>query len=194
MSPRAEAGAGVVAASQPASRQVWWGEPLQAAERLWIAVALAWCLGLFAVQPVWRVNASPAAPGPRLDVEVFLASARAMVARHTVRTDAASGTPVVRPPAGSDVYLVARQWSWWPMLELEQARRYRLHVAALDYAHGFAIAPLNLDVLALPAREQVVEFTPARAGTFTVACAELCGAGHAGMLMTLVVAPPAASR
>lgn len=178
----------------PAPRRLGWAEPLQTAECVWLAVALMWGLGLFAVQPVWQVNAEPAPAGVHLDTRAYLASARAMVARHTVRIDAASGAPVVRPPAGSDVYLVAQQWSWWPMLELEQARGYRLHVATLDYAHALVVAPLGLDVPALPMREQVVAFTPARAGTFTVACAELCGTGHAGMQTTLVVAAPPASR
>ncbi len=55
-----------------------------------------------------------------------------MVDKYTVRTETDQKIPVVHPPAGSDVYLIARLWDWWPMLELEKGKTYRLHLTSMD--------------------------------------------------------------
>ena len=31
-------------------------------------------------------------------------------------------THLVKPPPGSDVYMLSRLWEWWPVLELEKGR------------------------------------------------------------------------
>ena len=33
-----------------------------------------------------------------------------------------AGVPIIHPPAGSDVYMLARLWQWWPILELEKTK------------------------------------------------------------------------
>ena len=47
----------------------------------------------------------------------FLKKTEAMIAQYKVREEGAEGqkVPVVAPPAGSDVYLVARLWQWYPI-------------------------------------------------------------------------------
>ena len=40
--------------------------------------------------------------------------------------------PVVAPPPGSDVYIIARLWSWWPILELEAGKTYNFGFAIHD--------------------------------------------------------------
>ena len=47
----------------------------------------------------------------------FTDKTNAMVESHQVREE--SGFPVVHPPPGSDVYLIARLWQWWPILEID---------------------------------------------------------------------------
>jgi hypothetical protein len=44
---------------------------------------------------------------------------------------------VVAPPEGSDVYMIARLWNFWPILELEKGKTYKLHLTSMDYNHGF---------------------------------------------------------
>ncbi len=56
------------------------------------------------------------------------------------------GRSFVHPPAGSDVYLIARLWQWWPMLELEEGKTYRLHLASMDWLHGFSLQPENINI------------------------------------------------
>ena len=111
----------------------------------WIALALVWSLFMFFMMPLWHVygkqNLSNEAY--RTTPAAYLAKAQAMVDQHTVRTGTPMQLPVVRPPPGSDVYLVARLWQWWPLLELEKGQTYRLHISSTDWQHGFSLQPQN---------------------------------------------------
>ena len=99
-----------------------------------------------------------------------------MVESHQVREE--SGFPVVHPPPGSDVYLIARLWQWWPILELEKGQSYRLHLSSLDWQHGFSLQPTNINVQVHPGYELVMTVQPDRAGEYSVVCNEFCGIGH----------------
>ena len=39
----------------PPSERVWWREPLDRVELLWIVIALAWCLIMFFMMPYWHL-------------------------------------------------------------------------------------------------------------------------------------------
>ena len=65
-----------------------------------------------------------------------------------VRTETDAKIPVVAPPAGSDVYMMARLWNFWPIKVLEKAglitrekdaqwRRCRIEAARLKEANEF---------------------------------------------------------
>ena len=112
------------------SNRVWWKQPLDRVEGTWIAIAFAWCLIMFFMMPYWHVygkqNLSNEAY--RTTPEMFQAKAQAMVDKYKVREETDLKIPVVAPPAGSDVYLIARLWQWWPMVELEEGKTYRLHL------------------------------------------------------------------
>jgi cytochrome c oxidase subunit 2 len=110
-----------------------------------------------------------------------------MVDRYTVRTETDQNVPVVAPPAGSDVYLIARLWSWWPILELEQGKSYRLHLSAMDYQHGFSLQPENVNLQIVPGYEMVVTVAPNKRGSFAIVCNEYCGIGHHQMVSRLYV-------
>jgi cytochrome c oxidase subunit 2 len=88
------------------------------------------------------------------------------------------GTPVVRPPAGEDVYMLGRLWEWWPILELKKDQSYRIHLSSVDWQHGFSLQPTNINIQVLPGLEHVLTLTPTEAGTFGVVCNEYCGIGH----------------
>ena len=104
--------------------------------------------------------------------ELFSNKTQAMVEKYTVRKETDKEIPVVHPPPGSDVYLIARLWDWWPIIELEKDKTYKLHLTSMDFNHGFSLQP---------GYEHVIKVTPNQSGTFSIVCNEFCGIGHANM-------------
>ncbi len=173
----------------PPSHIVWWNEPIHRVEVTWIILALSWCLVLFLWMPYWHVfgNQNLSNEAYRVKPEAYEAKAVAMVDKYTVRKETKMDIPVVKPPPGSDVYLVARMWQWWPMLELEKDKSYRLHISSVDWQHGFSLQPVNINVQILPGYEVVMNITPNQAGEYGVVCNEFCGIGHHTMLGKIYV-------
>lgn len=173
----------------PPSHRLWWKRPIHGVELTWVGIALVWCLILFLWMPYWHLygkqNLSNEAY--RTNPDKYLAKAQEMVNKYKVRTETKSDIPVVAPPPGSDVYLVARLWEWWPILELEQDKSYRLHVSSLDYQHGLSIQPVNINLQILPGYETVMTITPNKKGDYGVVCNEFCGIGHHTMLGKIIV-------
>jgi len=162
----------------PPSERIWWKEPIHKIELAWITIAFLWGLAMFFMMIYWhavgRQNLS--SETYRIKPEVFSAKAEAMIEKYKVREE--SGFPVVHPPAGSDIFLVARIWMWWPILELEKDQTYRLHMSSLDYQHGFSLQPVNINIQVHPGYEHVLTLTPNQSGTFAIICNEYCGLGH----------------
>lgn len=88
------------------------------------------------------------------------------------------GVPVVKAPAGTDVYILGRLWQWWPILELEKGTSYRIHISTLEWMHGFSLQPVNINISAYPGYEHVITLTPTESGEFGIVCNEFCGIGH----------------
>lgn len=168
---------------QPPSETIWWKQPLDRVEGTWIALALVWSLIMFIMMPLWHVygkqNLSNEAY--RTTPEAFMAKTQAMVDQYTVRTETNQNMPVVRPPPGSDVYLIGRLWQWWPLLEFEKGQTYRLHIASMDWQHGFSLQPVNINTQIVPGYEMVLTVTPDTEGDQTIICNEYCGIGHHNM-------------
>jgi cytochrome c oxidase subunit 2 len=158
-------------------------------EGLWILVAFIWCLVMFFMMPYWHVygkqNLSNEAY--RSTPEFFQKKTDEMVAKYKVREETEQKIPVVRPPAGSDVYLIARLWQWWPMLELEAGKTYRLHLMSMDWLHGFSLQPENINIQVHPGYEHILTVTPTAPGTFAIVCNEYCGINHHTMVSRLYV-------
>ena len=150
----------------PPSERLWWKQPLDRVERTWIAIALVWCLIMFFMMAYWHVYGKQNLSNEtyRTTAEKFPKKAQAMVDKYTVRTETEQKIPVVHPPAGSDVYLIARLWAWWPILELEKDKTYRLHLTSMDYKHGFSLQPANINIQVVPGYENVVTVTPNQSG------------------------------
>jgi cytochrome c oxidase subunit 2 len=110
-----------------------------------------------------------------------------VVDKYTVRDETDQKIPVVHPPPGADVYMIARLWQWWPILELEKDQSYRLHLSAMDYQHGFSLQPSNINLQVVPGYEMVITVTPNKTGTYSVVCNEYCGIGHHTMVSRLYV-------
>lgn len=175
-----------MAVTPPANR-LWWNEPIHAIELGWIVIAFVWGLVMFFTMVYWHSIGEQNLANETYKVvpQNFSAKAEAMVAQYKVRDEV--GVPVVRPPPGSDVYLVARIWSWWPILELEKGQSYRIHMSAMDYQHGFSLQPVNINIQVHPGYEHVLMLTPTQSGKFGIVCNEYCGFGHHLMASPLYV-------
>jgi cytochrome c oxidase subunit 2 len=171
----------------PPSERIWWKEPIAKAELVWIIIAFLWGLVMFFMMVYWhgagKQNLSNEAY--RTDPAVYAQKAQAMAEKYKVGEEV--GIPVVHPPAGSEVYLIARLWQWWPILELEKDKDYRLHIMSMDWLHGFSLQPVNLNLEIHPNYDMVVTLTPDQAGTFGIICNEYCGIGHHTMVGKIYV-------
>lgn len=173
----------------PPAERLWYKHPIDRVEGTWIAIALTWCLIMFAMMVGWHVwgNQNLSTETYRTTPELFSAKAQAMVDKYTVRTETDLQVPVVAPPPGSDIYQIARLWSFWPILELEKGKTYRLHLTSMDYNHGFSLQPANINIQMVPGFEHVVTVTPNKSGTYSIVCNEFCGIGHHQMVGRLYV-------
>jgi cytochrome c oxidase subunit 2 len=171
----------------PPSERIWWKQPIAKIELIWMVIAFLWGLTMFFMMIYWHGAGEQnlSSEAYQIKAEVFSARAQKMIDAHTVRTE--SGIPVVRPPPGSDVYLIARLWQWWPILELEKDQSYRFHLSSMDYQHGFSLQPVNINVQVHPGYDLVMTLKPDKAGEYGVICNEFCGLGHHMMVSKMYV-------
>ena len=171
----------------PPQEKLWWNQPVPKSELIWVIIAFIWGLIMFFMMVYWHAYGEQNLSNEsyRITAEDYSAKTKAMVEQYQVREE--SGYPVVHPPAGSDVYLIARLWQWWPILELEKGQTYRLHLSSLDWMHGFSLQPVNINVQVHPDYEMVISITPKTSGEFGIVCNEYCGIGHHTMLGRMYV-------
>jgi len=174
-------------AISPPSERLWWNEPIAKIELVWIVVAFLWGVVMFGMMIYWHAEGEQNLSNEayRTTPEVFAEKANAMVEKYTVREEA--GYPVVHPPPGSEVYLIARLWQWWPIIELEKDQSYRLHISSMDWQHGFSLQPVNINLQIHPGYEMVLTVTPNKLGEYGIVCNEFCGIGHHTMIGRLYV-------
>ncbi len=169
----------------------WYKAPA-GAEKLWIGLALLWCFVMSVMMPFWHFRGKQNSRGEAYAVKPaeFLARAEKFAAANKVgeRTlGLGMVVPIAEPAPGGDAYLVARMWSWYPVLKLRQGETYRLHLSALDLQHGFSLQPLNMNFQVLPGYDHVLTLTPTSKGEFTIVCNEFCGIGHDKMIGKILV-------
>jgi cytochrome c oxidase subunit 2 len=162
----------------PPAERIWWKMPVGRQELIWIGISLVWCLIMFLMMPYWHVYGKQ-----NLSTEAYQttpakygAKVQEMVEKYQVGEE--GGIPVVKPPAGSDVYMLGRLWQWYPILQLEKDQSYRLHLSSMDWQHGFSLQPINVNLQIVPGYEMVLQVTPDQAGEYGVICNEYCGIGH----------------
>jgi cytochrome c oxidase subunit 2 len=173
----------------PPAQRIWWKVPVGRQEIVWIGIALIWCLIMFFMMPYWHVYGKQnlSSEAYRTTPAQFGAKVQDMIDQYTVRTETDQQIPVVHPPAGSDIYMLGRLWQWWPILELEKDKSYRLHLSSMDWQHGFSLQPVNINMQVVPGYEMVLTITPDVAGEYGVVCNEFCGIGHHTMLGRIYV-------
>ncbi len=104
--------------------------------------------------------------------------------------------------ADFEVNVRAEQWKWhfeYPAtgvksneLHIPVNRRVHVNIQSDDVIHSFWVPALGVKQDAVPGRPTHVYVTATESGTYSGMCAELCGLGHTGMTMTVVVADQAA--
>ena len=167
----------------------WW-KPAHKSEKVWVGIAFAWCMVLFAMMPMWHCKGGQNPSGIRRKVEPteFLKRTEEFIAQYRVGDD--RGMPIVAPPPGSDVYLMAMAYQWRPILKLQKGAEYTLHLSALDVNHGFSLFPINVNFQVVPGYDYGLRVTPNTAGDFRIICNEFCGIGHHLMVGRVIVEDP----
>jgi len=156
-------------------------------ERLWIGLALVWCLIMFAMMPFWHFKGKQNSTGESYSVTPAEFTERAERFAQTNKVSEHNGIPVAEPPPGGDAYLLARMWSWYPVLKLRKGETYRLHISSADLQHGFSLQPINMNFQVMPGYDHVLTITPTHTGEFTIVCNEFCGIGHHAMIGKIFV-------
>jgi cytochrome c oxidase subunit 2 len=106
----------------------------------------------------------------------------------------------VLPPPDETIRIVAQQWAWTfthpgPDRQLDTADDivtindlhvregavYHFELSSKDVVHSFSVPAFRLKQDAVPGRVIKGWFQPTRTGTYDIACAEMCGLGHALM-------------
>jgi cytochrome c oxidase subunit 2 len=173
----------------PPKDRIWWNKPIDRSELMWITLVFVWGMVMTFMMPFWHVvgNQNLSTETYKTTPEKFMAETQAFVDEYTVRNEGPRQYPVAKPPPGSDVYMVARLWDFWPIIELKNGETYRFHLSSLDWQHGFSLQPANINIQIVPKYEHVVSFTPNKAGEYSVICNEFCGIGHHMMIGKILV-------
>jgi cytochrome c oxidase subunit 2 len=100
-----------------------------------------------------------------------------------------------------DVQVQGEQWKWtfeYPAagvvakeLHIPVGERVHLVITSTDVIHSFWVPAFGIKQDAVPGRPTQIYVTATVAGTYPGLCAELCGSGHTGMHLTVVVSNPA---
>lgn len=164
-----------------------WYQPPAGAEKLWIGLALVWCFVMSVMMPYWHFYGKQNSRGEAYSVEPDAFFKRTLAFAEANKVGEENGIPIVEPAPGSDAYLSARMWFWYPILKLRKGETYRVHLSSMDLQHGFSLQPVNMNFQVMPGYDHVLTLTPTSTGEFTIVCNEFCGIGHDKMIGKIIV-------
>ena len=169
------------------SPEKYWWKPADKEEKLWITIALLWCLVLTIMMPLMHVigTQNPSVNPMKIKIEDYRKMSDAFIEKYKVGEEA--GIPIVEPPDGADVYLRGQMWTWTPILKLKKGVNYKFHISSTDLMHGFSLMPLVMNFQVVPGHDNILNMTPTSAGTFHILCNEFCGIGHHTMIGKIIV-------
>jgi len=156
-------------------------------EKVWIGLALVWCMVMTIAMPYWYFFGKQNSIGESYRVTPIAFNQRVMKFVETNKVGEVKGIPIVEPAPGGDAYLRAQMWSWYPVIKLRKGQTYRLHISSLDLQHGFSLQPLNMNFQILPGYDHVLTISPTSSGEFSIICNEFCGIGHHTMTGRIIV-------
>lgn len=164
----------------------WFKAPV-GAERLWVGLALTWCIIMSIAMPYWHLYGKQNSTGESYRVSIQDYGRRVGEFIRANQVGEESGVPIVEIPPGGDGYLLARMWSFQPILKMKKGQTYRLHMSSVDLQHGFSLQPVNMNFQVLPGYDHVLTITPTSSGVFSIICNEFCGIGHHAMTGRIIV-------
>jgi cytochrome c oxidase subunit 2 len=98
------------------------------------------------------------------------------------------GAPVIAQSSVQKIEMKARRYQFTPStIRVRAGVPVQLRVLSTDVVHGLAIPGLNINERLDPGKEVVINFTPAKAGSYPFFCSVYCGPGHANMKGELIV-------
>jgi cytochrome c oxidase subunit 2 len=164
-----------------------WFKPPAGNERLWVGLALCWCMVMTLAMPYWHIYGKQNSTGESYRVSIGDYGKRVQSFVEANKVGDESGIPIVEIPPGGDGYLLARMWSFYPIIKMKKGQTYRLHISSSDLQHGFSLQPLNMNFQVLPGYDHVLTIRPTSSGTFPIICNEFCGIGHHMMTGRIIV-------
>jgi len=169
------------------SPEKYWWKPIDKGERIWIGMAIIWCIILFIAMPLQHMFGKQNSTGEayRVNPQEYLIAVMNWAEKHKVND--INGIPVVEAVPNSDTYLLAQMWRWFPILKMKKGQTYRLHISSSDLQHGFSLQPTNMNFQIVPGYDHVLTLTPTEAGEFSIICNEFCGIGHHMMTGKIIV-------
>jgi len=98
--------------------------------------------------------------------------------------------PAATTSAGEthEIQMTAKKYEFNPNpITVKKGEHVKLVITALDRDHGFKLDAFMVNQKLKKGKAITVEFTAARAGTFTSQCSDFCGLGHKRMKGKLTV-------
>jgi cytochrome c oxidase subunit 2 len=95
----------------------------------------------------------------------------------------------VHVPPGTQAYMMAGRYSFFPELVLKAGQPYRIWLSATDVLHGFSLVggTINYNLQLVPEHAFGLEIRPEKPGTYLIVCNEFCGLGHQTMKGRIIV-------
>ena len=159
-------------------------------ERTWIGLALAWCMIMSLMMPYWHFKGKQNSSGEAYSVKPddFVKRTEKFILANTGSESLVEeGVPTIVAAPPGEIYLVAKQFAWFPTLKLRAGETYRLHVSSIDFQHGFSLQPMNMNFQVVPGYDHVLTIKPQAPGTYPIICNEFCGIGHQNMVGKIIV-------
>lgn len=166
----------------------WW-LPLGRDEKLWVAMAAVWAVAMFVmIFFIWPAigDRQQTFDSYRVNEADFARYTQGFIEEHGTG-ESLGGIPIVAPPPGSDVYMMATRYQFRPIVQLQRGETYRFLFSSNDVQHGFSLQPDNINLQVIPGYVMAVELTPEETGEYEIVCNEYCGPGHHLMLGRITV-------
>lgn len=157
----------------------WW-KPLHKEEKIWMVLIIIWAGVMFAMMPLGHMKKQNAPYETyRVSEADYVKTWQALVNAYAVKDEKGQpvtegGKDVVSVPNGGDIFMLAKTWSFEPVMKLKKGQTYRLHMSSADLQHGLSLQPINLNLQVLPKYDYVATITPNATGAYPIVCNEFC--------------------
>jgi cytochrome c oxidase subunit 2 len=148
---------------------------------VYLAAAFVVAFLVLAIVPVWFILGTTGGQdhehhggGETVTEEWFMARVNGQQDKY------GSSDGSVRPPPGSKVYIMVRQFAFIPhTVRLRAGERYDLTFYSPDVLHGPSlIQKVSLNAVVMPMMTSTVGIQPTQRGEILLICSEYCGIAH----------------